>query len=56
MNPKMNKIAWLEFELTYYDVAVQHVNHYITGIPLQNFLKVLEFKFNSVCIFDPICL
>ena len=23
----MNLIAWLEFELTYYDIAVQYVSH-----------------------------
>ena len=28
---KVGVIAWLEFELAYYDVAVQHVNHYATG-------------------------
>ena len=27
----MNLIAWLEFELTEYDVEVQHINHYSTG-------------------------
>ena len=27
---KVNAIAWLEFELGNYDVAVQHVNHYAT--------------------------
>ena len=28
----MNLIAWLEFELTYYDITVQHVNHNDTEI------------------------
>ena len=28
----MNIIAWLEIELAYYDVAVQHVNHYPSPI------------------------
>ena len=28
--PKVNIIGWPEFELTYYDSAVQHVNHYTT--------------------------
>ena len=31
IRPKMSIIALLEFELTYYDVAVQHVCHYATG-------------------------
>ena len=30
ISPKMNIIAWLEFELTHYDVAVQHVSRSIT--------------------------
>ena len=28
INPKVNVIAQLEFELAYYDVAVQYVSHY----------------------------
>ena len=28
-SPKVNIIAWLEFELAYYNVAVQHISHYI---------------------------
>ena len=28
---KVNVIAWLEFELTVYKVAVQHISHYATG-------------------------
>ena len=31
MNPKVNVIARLEFELTYYAVTVQHVSHYPVG-------------------------
>ena len=31
INPKVNVIAWLEFELAYYDFAVEHVSHYATG-------------------------
>ena len=26
--PKVNLIAWLELELTYFDVKGQHVSHY----------------------------
>ena len=28
IGPKVNVKAWLEFELAYYDVKVQHINHY----------------------------
>ena len=34
----MNVKAELEFELAYYKVAVQHVNHYTTEIMIWNFL------------------
>ena len=27
----MNVIAWLKFELTYYDVSVLHTTHYVPG-------------------------
>ena len=30
----MNVLAELEFELIYYDIAVQHISHYIKGTPL----------------------
>ena len=30
--PKVNEMAWLEFELIYYDVTVQLISHYATGI------------------------
>ena len=29
-NPKVNIIAWMEFEPAYYDAAVQHISHYTT--------------------------
>ena len=29
--PKVNVIARLEFELAFFDVAFEHVNHYTTG-------------------------
>ena len=31
INPKGNVIAWLEFELAYYDIAVEQVSHYNPG-------------------------
>ena len=30
----MNVLAWLEFELAYYNVAVQYVSHYAMGTPV----------------------
>ena len=39
--PKMNVIPWLEFELADYDVTVQYISHYATGISSQHcFLKI----------------
>ena len=31
ISPKMTVIAWLEFEPTYYDVAVRHIRNYASG-------------------------
>ena len=31
--PKVNIIAWLEFEPVYIEAAVQNVNHQATGFP-----------------------
>ena len=28
---KVDVVSWLEFELTYFDVAVQHINYNTTG-------------------------
>ena len=33
ISPKVNVIARLEFELAFYDVAVQNISHYATGDP-----------------------
>ena len=35
LNPKENVIARPEFELVYYDVAVQHINQYATRVLLK---------------------
>ena len=35
---KVIVIAWLEFELTFYNVTIQHINHYTTGTPLPSIL------------------
>ena len=40
----MNIIAWLEFELAYYDVAVQYVSRSTTEIPLRNSTNILNDK------------
>ena len=29
--PKVNTLARLEFELAFYDVTVQHINHYVNA-------------------------
>ena len=31
ISPKVNVIPQLDFELIYYDVAVQHINHHLKG-------------------------
>ena len=41
--PKVNILAWLEFELAYYDPAVQRFNHYTTRM-LPNDYKWVNFK------------
>ena len=33
INPKVNVIVRLEFELAYYDVTVQHISQYAMGTP-----------------------
>ena len=32
INPKVNVMAWLGFELSYYDVTIMHINHYAKRI------------------------
>ena len=34
INLKVNIIVWLEFEMAYYDVTVQHISHCATGTTL----------------------
>ena len=34
ISPKVNLIARLDFERAYYDYAVQHISHYVTGSPV----------------------
>ena len=37
----MNGKERTEFELVYYDVAVQDINHYATGTPLPPFSRLI---------------
>ena len=39
----MNAIAWLGFELAYYSVAFQYMNHNAMGIPQVHQKKILRF-------------
>ena len=32
INPKVNIIVWLEFELSYFEVTVQHINPHTMGL------------------------
>ena len=43
---KVNIIVWLEFELAYYDSAVQHFNHYTTKTPHPSRRTVVVILFN----------
>ena len=43
----MNVVAWLEFKLAYYNIAVQHVSHYATGTALR-FYK--DLKQSEECV------
>ena len=44
----------LEFELTYYDVTVQHVNHYSTGN--HSFIYIYIYICVCVCVCVCVCL
>ena len=39
---KLNVIAWLKFEVIYYDVAVQHVSHYAMGMLLKGLVTLFK--------------
>ena len=56
---KVNVIAWLEFELTYYDVTVQHVSHIAMEttpglLGDASILEVLELFDKHQLIWDPL--
>ena len=40
---KVNKVAWLEFELTSFESSVKHFSHYISGTPPVWFSKLSFF-------------
>ena len=40
---KVNAIVQLEFQLAYYDIAVQHTSHYSAGTP-HNYRPRIKFK------------
>ena len=42
-------VAWLKFELTYYDVAAQDVSHYATVIPTHIFIWNTKDCANEDC-------
>ena len=45
INPKVNVITWLEFELVPYEVAFRHINNYIKGTaPLIKLKKIYWVK------------
>ena len=51
INPKVNAIALLEFELTYNDVAVHHVSHDATKTSrLFLFIYIYIYKYIYMCV------
>ena len=51
INPKVNIIVQLEFELAYYDVTVQHINYY-TMWTIVNATSLKHDKKNWILIFN----
>ena len=50
---KWNIIARLEFELTFYDVIVQHINHYSMRAPLSSSIWILLLYMDLVVVLHP---
>ena len=50
--PKVNLIARLEFELAYYDSAVQRFNHYTTKTPPRSIVEYPQYPSteDTVCV------
>ena len=55
---KMTMIVWLEFELTYYSIVVQHVNPYTTETPQKEFsISVCKTKHSiQIGLITLVCL
>ena len=49
ISPKVNLIAQLDFELTYYNAAVQYISHYTTMAPVIKYFDII-FRTNTVSI------
>ena len=47
INQKVNVIVWLEFELAYFEIAVQHFSHYTTETPSLKYTFFFFLKTNS---------
>ena len=47
IGPKVNLIDRLEFELAYYDVAVEYISHYATGTLTLIFVSSVYFSRSS---------
>ena len=54
--PKVNVIAWLKFELAYYDSAVKCFNHYTTGTPPLAIELTLLIQLHFLCSFSPLLI
>ena len=46
ISPKVNAIGRLKFELAYYDVTVEHINHYAAKIPF-SWVIYLDLTLNT---------
>ena len=49
INPKVNVIAWLEFELAYYDAVVYHANHSASGTsPIYQWRNFIQTELSAL--------
>ena len=56
INPKVNIIVRLEFELVSYDVAVEHISHYVTGTPNFKRYAGITFAFSLYLVLHGVLL
>ena len=47
---KENAIVWVEFELAYYDIAIQHVNHYTTCMFVCAYIQLTTTPHVCLCV------